>query len=122
MVGPGEALQAEVYGEGIQANPLKVRGVHTAVFGLWRGRRLLSMADWPEAVRALGAPVMPDVHLGASVAEMVAQANGLRSVVSPAQLAEGIVWHSADGRVFPELDGRASFKVVSNAWLLKHGG
>ncbi len=47
MVAPGEALQAEVYGEGIQANPLKVRGVHVAVFGFWRDRTLIEFEQWP---------------------------------------------------------------------------
>ena len=122
LVASGEALQAEVYGEGIQANPLKVRGVHVAVFGLWRDRTPIEFDQWPTALRTLAPPIVPGLTLADTVAEAVAQVNGMRSVISPAQLAEGVVWHAQTRASFRELDGRASFKVVSNAWLLKHGG
>jgi hypothetical protein len=56
-----------------------------------------------------------------SVDEAVRQADGIRSLINPDRIAEGIVWHQTGGKVHPSLD-RACFKVISNKYLLKHGG
>lgn len=67
------------------------------------------------------APVL-DVTLPDTVDEAVAQADGLKSVITPGRLAEGIVWHRTSGETFAVLDGRECFKAISNNYLLKHGG
>ena len=51
---------------------------------------------------------------------MVAAVDGLTSTEPPERLAEGIVFHTANGEELPELDFRGCFKVISNKYLLKH--
>lgn len=116
----GDVVQGELFGEGIQANPLKIRGQRLAIFAVLRDRRPLPRAAWPASLAAHAAPVFDDLRLPASVPEAIAQADGIGSKVTPGQLAEGVVWHAADGATFDALDGRGCFKVISNKWLLKH--
>jgi RNA ligase (TIGR02306 family) len=119
-LGPGQVIQGEIYGESIQGNPLKVRGQHLAVFGFFEGRVPVPRDGWPAWVEALGAPVLATT-LPDTVEELIATVNGMRSAITPERLAEGVVFHTADGAMLPELDDRGCFKVVSNAFLLKHG-
>jgi RNA ligase (TIGR02306 family) len=121
FLNPGEAVQAEIWGEGVQANPLKILGRRISVFALWRDRRVLPLPEWPEWAKARAVPVWTDLVLPNGVDEAVRQADGIRSLINPDRIAEGVVWHQADGKVHPSLD-RACFKVISNKYLLKHGG
>jgi RNA ligase (TIGR02306 family) len=118
---PGEVVQAEVYGEGIQANPLRVRGRHVGVFGFFRGLDAVPRNDWPEWVEALAAPVYADLVLPDTVDAALAQVDGLASVVNPQRRSEGVVWARPSGRGLQELEWRSTFKVISNAYLVKQG-
>lgn len=115
----GDVVQAELYGEGVQSNPLRIRGQALAVFGVWRDRAPLPRASWPSVLQKCAAPEL-DLVFPSSVADAIAQVDGIRSMVSPGRLAEGVVWHTADGSRPQALDGRSCFKVISNRWLLKH--
>ncbi len=116
----GFAVQGELFGEGIRSNPLGVKGVRFLAFSVLKEGRYLPRGAWPDELREFAVPVL-DVALPDSVAETVEQADDLKSVVAPGRLAEGIVWHAADGGHIFELDGRSCFKAISNKWLLKHG-
>lgn len=114
----GDAVQAELFGMGIQKNPLKIKGQRLAIFGIWRGHTPLPRAQWPAPLLALAAPLY-DLTLPDTVAAAVAQADGIRSKIAADRLAEGIVWHAEGGETFDVLDGRSCFKVISNKWLLR---
>lgn len=116
----GEVVQAEIYGEGIQANPLAVRGRKIAVFGFFRQRLLVGIEDWPHWLVPLAAPRV-NFTLPASVDDLLRAVDGIKSAVNPERLSEGIVFHTADGSVVPELDNRGWFKAISNKYLIKHG-
>jgi RNA ligase (TIGR02306 family) len=118
LVGPDEAIQAEIYGEGVQANPLKVKGRHIIVFNFSRHHKDLGRDEWPKELLKYAAPVFVDLPFPASPDEAIAQADGVKSLISPALLAEGIVWRTADGATLPCL-GRSLWKVISNKWLAK---
>jgi RNA ligase (TIGR02306 family) len=118
---PGEVLQAEIYGEGVQANPLKVRGTHLGVFGFFLGRESVPHAQWPDWVAALAVPRYDELTLAATIENAVAEIDGIASKVNPTRGAEGVVWARESGEPMNELDGRSSFKVISNKYLLKHG-
>jgi RNA ligase (TIGR02306 family) len=115
----GDALQGELFGEGIQSNPLNKHGQHFRAFALWRNRQLVARTDWPEQLRELAAPVY-NLEFPTSVETAITQADGIGSLVTPGKLAEGIVWHTTNGTTFDELDGRGCFKVISNRWLMKN--
>jgi len=118
---PGDGVQFEIYGDGIQANPLGVRGQQIAIFTYTHAGRTLRRADWPRWALEHVAPLY-DLPFPASPAAAVAQVDGLKSLVSPARQAEGIVWHQADGRALPELDYRPNWKAINNKFLMKARG
>jgi len=115
------ALQGEVFGEGIQANPLRLKGHHFRAFTLRIDGREIPRGDWPEWVRDLSVPVL-GLEFPASLDEALAQADGIKSTLAD-RPAEGIVWRASDGAHVMLPDGsqaRGSFKVISRAYLLKN--
>ena len=118
------ALQGEIIGEGIQANPEKLRGQHFYLFDIYdieQGQYLGKQAR---------AQVIADLRqLGASLSEVpflgiMTLARFKQSIASLLDFAEGPSLNpdtSREGLVFKRLDGGVSFKVISNSYLLKHG-
>jgi hypothetical protein len=83
---------------------------------------MVPRGEWPEWIAELSVPVH-DLPFPATVDEALAQVDPLRSLVSPGRPAEGVVWRAADRTHVTTADGarlRASFKVISNRYLLKH--
>lgn len=119
QVPPGFTLQGELYGEGIGGNRLKVTGVHYAVFGVFLRGEPVRSGDWPEWAAERRVPAVPELPVLADAAAMVEAVDGLRSVINPKVLAEGVVYARADAVPMDALGGRACFKVISNRWLLK---
>jgi hypothetical protein len=79
--------------------------------------------SWPEWVAGLSVPVHDGLTFPGSVDDALAQVEKLRSKVSPDRPVEGVVWRAADRAQVETADGerlRASFKVISNRYLLKH--
>lgn len=116
----GMVVQGEVYGEGIQSNRLGVRGLHLAVFRVLQDGTDLPREEWPDWAKTIAAPVYVGLELPETIQEAVEQADGIKSIVSPDRLAEGIVWHTVDGSVPVEI-GRTGFKAISNKYLVKTG-
>ena len=123
---PGEhaVLQGETYGPGFKKNPLRVEAVAFAAFTLRVGGNEVPLDRWPVWATALAVPTV-DLPFPADQAEAKAQVDGLRSALNPERLAEGVVWRAADRTVVVLPSGtpaRASFKVISRSYLVKHGG
>lgn len=119
------AVQGEAFGEGIQHNPLGVKGQHFAAFAFIVNGRRVPFAEWPEEIKALSVPVYP-LSPPETFEEALEQAEQ-RSLIGPAlggpdKPAEGIVWRHPVETDVPTSGGtrRASVKVVSNRYLLKH--
>ena len=116
-------LQGEVFGAGIQGNPLKLRVQQFAAFTLRVEGREVPRGDWPDWVTELSVPVRAELSFPATVDQALADVDGLKSVVARDRPAEGVVWRAADRASVELPDGkvvRASFKVISNRFLLKH--
>lgn len=64
---------------------------------------------------------MLDYEFPTTVAQAVEHVDGMKSVVNPKALAEGIVWWNKNNETFSELDDRANFKAINNKFLLKNG-
>jgi RNA ligase (TIGR02306 family) len=120
------SLQGELAGEGIQGNPLRVKGQKFFLFNIFDidtqkyltpsqrdTFRLQYLYDLPICPR--DPPNIPDPYiLRRGMSEIIAMADG-PSQVNPQRAREGLVCKSMqliDGRV-------VSFKILSNAVLLK---
>lgn len=110
FMSPGQIAQAEVYGPGIQKNPLNRPSREVRVF--WSSTGTSGFAAQHVVPRL--ALVLPK-----TVEQCLRQADGLTSLISPGRLAEGIVWRHRDGKCFTELGGGSTFKVLNATYLVK---
>lgn len=118
-----DAVQGELYGDHVNANRLKVHGHKLAIFAAWTQDGTAAISRFPD-LKSSGlptAPIIDSLPFPTTVHEAIEQADGLKSLVNPQVLAEGIVWHNLRGAGYPELDYRPVWKVVSPKYLLKHG-
>lgn len=118
---PGEVVQLEIMGPGIQGNKLKLSEIRPFVFDFSRDRVMLPRAEWPESVLAWAAPLLK-IELPDSPEELIDMVDGIKSSTNPSVLAEGVVFHSRDGSELREIGGRNTFKVINNTWLAKAKG
>lgn len=121
--GQNFAVQGELMGEGIQGNKEKLRGHKFFLFNIWHidrqeyldktNRHFLFSLMRSGGVDIEHAPYLEDLTLDrfTSVDDIVAFADG--PSYNPDTKREGLV--------FKRIDGKFSFKAISNAWLLKHG-
>lgn len=120
VIPEGWVIQAEVAGPGIQKNRLALKEVRLFAFRILdEERRDVPRILWPEEIKAIAAPVYEDLTLPGSVEEAVKQVNGIKSLVTPGRLTEGVVWWDVDGREFSFL-GRPGFKAISNKYIEKN--
>jgi len=116
----GYTVQGELFGSGVLAkNALKVDGKKFLAFSVLKDGMFVPRSEWPAAIEEIGTPVL-DLELPATVEETLAQVEGMKSVLNPAVMAEGIVWHNTAGARIPELHGRTGMKAINNKWLVKH--
>lgn len=113
---PGCLLQGEIFGEGIQKNPLQQKGHHFAVF-YHNGVGDDDYRAWVET--SMMVPQYEDLQFPETVEEAVQQVDGLKSIVNPKVQAEGVVWWNINDTVYQELGDRANFKAINNKFLLK---
>jgi RNA ligase (TIGR02306 family) len=116
----GVAIQGEVFGEGIQKNPLGIKGQRFRVFNVIVDGVKLPRIVWPAALIELGVPVYPDMKPPTDLDDALAQVENLQSLITPERKAEGVVWRNQESVYIDELNIPASFKVISNKYLLKH--
>lgn len=115
-------VQGETYGEGIQGNPLRLHGQHFAAFNLIVDGAAVPAAQWPAWLTALAVPVH-DLPFPATLEDALAQVENLKSQLAPQRAAEGLVWRGRDCSSLRLASGRverASFKVISNRYLMKN--
>lgn len=113
----GWVVQGEVAGPGIQKNPLALPEISLFAFRVIDdGGRDVPRVLWPEEIKAIAAPVYDGLKLPPTVEGAVEQVNGIKSLVTPGRLTEGVVWWDTDGREFNFL-GRPGFKCISNKYL-----
>lgn len=120
------ALQGELFGEGIQGNPYKLKGNFYRVFNMWdmANHRYVDSDVMQDTVEAFGlgkdflVPELGEIVLNHSVDDLLKLATG-KSVLSDT-LREGIVFRPEHEDIDYKI-GRLSFKAVSPEFLLKHG-
>lgn len=119
------AIQGEVIGEGVQGNPLKLRGQTIRFFNVvdLDRRAYLSFDKFINFMRELVLDPVPviatDYKLENDINTLVTMATR-KSLMCPDTWAEGIVIRPLVERVDPEI-GRVSFKAINPEFLLKTG-
>lgn len=127
------ALQGETFGPGIQGNPLGMKEQKLLLFTVQvDGERLNRKQIWEDyTLHTLSSPdywvPTHPVSLSKDMDEMIAMTDGMKTQVfganKDAQI-EGLVWRKTDSAK-QEYKGKiinASFKCISNKYLLKHDG
>lgn len=114
----GQIIKGEIYGEGIQQNPLKVKGHHLGIFESTNSLgETVSLHPELESLRVKAY----DFTLPKTMEEALAQVDGLKSLINPDVQAEGVVWWNKRHKLFNETGNRPNFKAINNKFLLKHG-
>ena len=108
-------IQGEVYGEGIQKRTYNKKEHDLAVFNLiFSSTGRVNSVEMTDIMRQYGVPCVPilgvDIHLPDDVDKVLEMASG-ESMIDGG-MREGIVFRS--------MDGKKSFKAVSNEYLLKY--
>jgi len=120
------AIQGELFGPGIQGNPLRVKDLQFGAFGLIVDGVPVVRDDWPDLdLEDLAIPAHRHLDFPSTVEQALADVDRLDSLIAPGRPAEGVVWTATDQSSVTLPDGssrKASFKVVSNRYLLKTGG
>ncbi len=126
----GYAIQAEMVGPGIQGNKMDLKAVELRVFNVWdiKNQRFLDYVDFVSFVEKLDLQTVPMIKINwnryyssegpATVDEWLAYADTIK--YPNGGQAEGIVVRGFTEQYSPALDGRLSFKVISNRFLLKN--
>lgn len=112
------ALQGEIFGPGIQGNPLDVKQVQFRLFTIQVDREDLPRSLWPAWAWDIAVPVHNIVY-PRSQEEALEQVDNLKSLVNPQRAVEGIVWRNTRAATFPN-GARASWKAISQRYLMKH--
>jgi RNA ligase (TIGR02306 family) len=116
------AVQGETFGAGLPKNPLKINDTRFCAFTLRVNGAEVPRAQWPQWLLDIAVPVHP-LTFPSSLDEALAQVETLKSLIAPQRAAEGVVWRAVDRSTVVLPDGqvaRASFKVISNKYLLKN--
>jgi RNA ligase (TIGR02306 family) len=125
LLAPGQGIQAEIVGPGVlPRNPLGLTEVKVFVFAFTDGGVARPRGAWPSLdhlPNVSPAPVYTNLVLAADAKTAVEDVDGIKSLVVPGRLAEGVVWHRASGEPLAELGHRSTLKVLSNRVLAKPG-
>lgn len=126
LQGRNLCIQGELVGEGVQANPIGLKGHHFYVFNaidLNDGFRFLNFEELKMLCEELQLDMVPVEYVGPftfSFDTLKEMSNGTYAI-GPGKMKEGIVIRTVDGSRSRILGGaRISFKVVSAKYLLKH--
>lgn len=121
---PGEAIQFELVGPGIQKNRLHINEPRPFVFSYWRNGNKVSPNNWSPMLRKAGVPFL-DKDLWkpeGSLEEFIDKVSkNLRGNITKDLPDEGIVFHLLSSEMPSFLDRTLCFKVISNKYLIKHG-
>lgn len=124
LIPEGGVIQGEIFGEGIQGNPLKINGIRLLVFSHGFAVPTEHSEEVDRFEKWVGENQAPRVPFTfpKTVEEAVEQVDGLKSLVNPQVLTEGVVWWNINGKTYEELGDRPNFKEISARFLMKHGG
>jgi RNA ligase (TIGR02306 family) len=117
--GESLALQGELIGEGIQGNPYKKKGQHFFLFDAYliNEGRYMTPCERHKFIADTGVSHVPIIDRGGIIQ------SGMDVILTGAE-GKSILNEQTEreGLVFKRWDGKASFKAISNKFLIKTGG
>lgn len=125
----GIAIQGEIFGSSIGTNPFKATDQNFACFNVYSitEGRYLDFAEWMNFCLDNGIPPVPvlesSIALEMTAEQLIEKYDGLKSLLADV-LTEGVVIRPMKEARVPMRngeEGRFSFKVISNQYLLKGG-
>ena len=124
----GYAIQGELFGEGIQGNPLKIKGQRIYFFSVFdiSKQEFLSFKEFVSFIENIKLETVPvyysNYYLNNDTVESLLDlSDKFKSYINKEVNAEGLVFRS-EKEMKAEINGslsRLSFKVLSNKYLLK---
>lgn len=114
----GAVVQGEIFGPGIQGNPVKINALSFLVFNSKMNSGFESTPEWDTFLQSHAVPVV-DLSLPQTIEEALAQVFDRKSLINPQVQSEGVVWWNVDKVEFAELGFRPNFKAINNKFLLK---
>lgn len=117
------AVQGELFGPKIQKNRLRQDHVQFRIHAVYRQGAPVPKSEWTDWMIDNCVPVRahynPEVkNIPETIDEIIDKYDGIKSLINPDALAEGVVLSEWNGTVIPGMD-RPNFKVISNAYLMK---
>ncbi len=118
------AIQGELVGEGVQKNPLLIKGQTVLFFNAYdfQEGRYLDFAEYKalfDKMKLEMVPILGSNYLLWDTVDEMVKAATFKSFINPNIYAEGAVWRPLVEMKDDDL-GRLSFKVISPEYLLKH--
>lgn len=124
LLDDGYAVQAEIYGEGIQKNHLKIKGKDISIFNIsnLKTRKYVDNDEFEQLIEKYHLPVCPIVYKGVfnfSYDDLEKMSDELK--YDSGNPAEGIVIRPVKEQYSRVLKGRLSFKQISRVFLTGGG-
>lgn len=116
-LGDGFAVQYELLGPKIQANPLKLPEQVGKVFAVWYKRESIDRKDWPdfpETVKSVDDWVFPETY-----DEALVKVDGISGAYSEGRLDEGLVFCLKNHQELPDwfTDQTRRFKILNQSYV-----
>lgn len=122
---PNLTIQGEVVGPGIQKNRLRLKETSLFAFSVFdlSAARFLGHDDARAVLAEIGVPAVAVIEAGDSFQHTQAPLLALAEGKYPGtdNEREGLVVRPRRELISPALNGRLSFKVISNRFLLREG-
>lgn len=116
QVPEGCAIQGEFCGTKIQKNKLKLDSKDYRIFTVFDNGHPIPRENWTDWMVGRSVPVLDIDPHDFTPDALIEHVDGMKSTITPDVLAEGVVFHTKDGSIVPEL-GRGTFKVISNSFI-----
>lgn len=118
---PGISVQFELAGPGISQNRMKLKELKGYVFAVWLDGHKLHRDKWDSRLLKTAVPLLNDWEPSGTLDEMIEKVNGIRGHITKDILDEGVVFHLKSEDIPEWLNRNASFKIINNKYILKHG-
>jgi RNA ligase (TIGR02306 family) len=124
-LGRNLALQGEIIGEGINGNKEKIKGKDFYLFRIYDidASKILGRVERDQVINELrGRGAIINVCPIVEIIKLKVFSARVSAILDYAAGPSLNPKHRREGLVFTSLDGQVHFKVISNKYLLKHGG